>query len=292
MRSTFATFLLLAILSTPATAQWESLNGPYGGMLQAIGATQGGRLLAALYDGPMYASDNAGGSWNIVADESWTGSVHLLRRAPDGTVYAASQNGIYRSTDGSSWEKTTFVDIPRTIAFTANGDVLVGGRGLIHRSSDRGQSWSSVTPVPGSARSVHIAVTADGDWLAGAYREGLLRSTDEGITWEIVGASLPNNEVYSVSIIDGATVFAGLNSTTAISTDAGMTWELVSGMTGVNVYAVHQIEGEWLAAESSEGLYVSDDGGRNWVRIAAQDIRDRFLSLHVATANTLFAAAD
>lgn len=292
MRSTITTVFLLAILFVPASAQWESLNGPYGGMLQAIGATEGGRLLAAMYDGPMYASNNAGGSWDIIADESWIGSVHLLRRAPDGTVYAASQNGIYRSTDGSSWEKTAFVDIPRTITFAANGDVLVGGRGLIHRSSDRGQSWSSVAPVPGSARSFHIAVTGNGGWLAGAYREGLLRSTDEGSTWEAVGASLPNNEVYSISVIDGTTAFAGLNSTTAISTDAGITWQLVSGMTGVNVYAVQQIDGARLAAESSEGLYVSEDGGRNWARIAAEEIRDRFLSLHVATAGTLYAAAD
>ena len=28
--------------------------------------------------------------------------VHLLRRAPDGTVYAASQNGVYRSTDAGA----------------------------------------------------------------------------------------------------------------------------------------------------------------------------------------------
>jgi photosystem II stability/assembly factor-like uncharacterized protein len=292
MRSTIITAILLAILHTPATAQWESLNGPYGGMLQAIGAAQGGRLLAAMYDGPMYASYNAGGSWDIVADESWTGSVHLIRRAPDGTVYALSQRGIYRTTDGETWENTSYDDMPRSIAFAANGDVLIGGRGLIHRSSDRGQSWSSVTPVPGSARSVHIAVTADGDWLAGAYREGLLRSTDEGGSWEVVGATLPNNEVYSISVIDGTTAFAGLNSTTAISIDAGITWELVSGLTGVNVYAVHQIVDEWLAAESSGGLYVSSDGGRNWAHTAEQDIRRRFLSLHVATASTLFAAAD
>ncbi|MBN1447894.1 MAG: T9SS type A sorting domain-containing protein [Bacteroidetes bacterium] len=286
-------FLLVTfILPTMLTAQWVQLPGPYGGIVQALGETADGKLLAAQYAGSIYISSDDGSSWEIAETASWTESIAFFATAPNGTVFAGVYQNLYRSSDGLSWEPLALQEIPASIAFTADGDVLVGGIGVIHRSSNNGDSWMELPVLQASARMIRLTVTGSGAWLAGAYREGVFRSTDEGATWEDVGTALPNDEVYSLSTVDGGTVFAGLNNTTYFTTDLGETWEQVTGMQGVNVYAVHRLSQDRLGAETSGGFYTSEDDGRSWTHTAGDRIRQYFSAFHVSTTGLLLAGSD
>jgi len=285
-------FLVMLIFPTMLTAQWVQLPGPYGGIVQALGETADGTLLSAQYAGPLYMSSDDGRNWSVVVKDSWTENIVLFATAPNGTVFAGEYHGLHRSADGRTWEALDLQDVPASIAFATNEDLLVGGIGAIHRSSDDGDNWKTLTPIPASKRMFRITVTGSGAWLAGAYREGILRSTDEGGSWETTGASLPNNEVYSLSTVDGDIVFAGLNNTTWFTIDDGETWSEASGLVGVNVYRVWRLSGNRLGAGSSGGLFISADDGRNWVRSAGETIHNQLSAVHVTPAGLLLAAAN
>jgi len=285
--------IVLSLIPVFAHAQWERLAGPYGGRILAMTEAVDGALYAAHNGGILYRSTDNGDSWDMATTTLQVmGVPGILATAPDGMLLAANYSDLYRSTDGETWERTNFTKNPTTIAFSDNGDLLIGGRGGVYRSSDDGDSFSTFEPAPGSDRQFKVTVTGNGSWLAGAYRESVYRSTDEGTSWNDVGASLPNNEVYSLSTIDGSTVFVGLNNTTYFTTDLGESWEQVSGLQGVNVYAVHRLSATRLAAESSGGLYFSTDDGRGWSRTAADVIDRALLALYQTSSGQVFAASD
>lgn len=285
-------FILFVLFLIPliSHAQWEKLPGPYGGPISAMTDTDDGTLYAANGRGAMYASTDQGASWRIASTDHNLYLTRRLDQAPDGMLYLATNSRVFRSTDGGTWEATAFTQYPVTIGFTANGDLLVGGRGGVFRSHDNGDSFSTFEPVPETTRQFKVTITDNGTWLAGAYRESVYRSTDEGASWIDVGASLPNNEIYSLSTIDGSTVFAGLNATTYFTTDLGDSWEQVSGMQGANIYAVHRLNTTRLAAEGTGGLYYSSDDGRNWTRSNHDSTRMGLSTFHQAAWGDLYAA--
>jgi len=292
MRVLLAIISIMLISSTSALAQWTALPGPNGGVIQSMTEGADGTLYAAQYAGAMHRSTNNGLSWEVAAAETWTEGVYLLKTGPDGTMYAGRHDGLYRSANGQNWEATALNDAVTTITFTSSGDVVVGGVGRVHISSNQGDSWLYVIPIIASTRMFKVTVTGNGTWLAGAYQEGIMRSTNDGASWEHADAGLPNLEVYSMTTIDGNIVFAGLNATTYRSTDNGSTWAEAEGLRGENTYAVHRISATRLGAETTGGLFVSDDDGLNWTRIAENAIRRNFGTFLVSSDGTMFAASD
>lgn len=123
------------------------------------------------------------------------------------TTFAVAQNGVFRSTDlGSSWRSVP-LDI-QSIDFASTTthifSLLKDGRGL-YRSSDDGITWELVpTPLDdlwhdGTSITAHGSVLFlvhgktlgeqdTSSWVDG----GVLRSTDNGITWNHSNSGLPS----------------------------------------------------------------------------------------------------
>ena len=124
------------------------------------------------------------------------------------TIYAGTQNGPYRSTDGGdSW---TLMELPAspgpdTVVWSIlpldDGGLLVGTQGtLIYRSDDDGASWRLLTvPVPAGAvqmgfplRVIRLTVDPSNpkEIYAGLEVGGVVRSLDGGETWTDISAGL------------------------------------------------------------------------------------------------------
>ena len=128
--------------------------------------------------------------------------------AIDDTVFLATQSGLYRTTDGGkTWHnmtqdlaETSVIHVLLSPAFGTDDTVFVLAHAPIqsvgnalYKSTDRGETWRQLRPnLPvdsGYSITNGIVISpafgSDGTFFA-ATLDGLLRSTDQGITWETI----------------------------------------------------------------------------------------------------------
>ncbi len=118
-------------------------------------------------------------------------TVLLDPQQPD-TVYAATLNGLYKTTDGArSWRRIG-LDLPDQMISalaldpSSAGRLYVTGRQGVSKSEDGGSNWKVINAGLGSLNIRSLAV-APGDpktVYLGTNSSGLYRSRDGGETWE------------------------------------------------------------------------------------------------------------
>ena len=118
------------------------------------------------------------------------------------------------------------------------------------------------------------------DELLLATSNGVVHSQGEGIEWNIMGTSLSDHKVTTITGRDG-TVFAGTTSGIYRSADLGQNWEWAStGLTEQHIrwLSYHPDNSDMLIAGTEPAaLYVSQDGGDHWSnRPEVEEFRDRF----------------
>jgi len=181
-----------------------------------------------------------GGDWMSIEGPYGGTIVWDLEQLSDGSVLAATSNGVQRSLDaGVTWTRfssgLTVLDV-RAIHVDASGEVRVAtyGQGLF-KLSPESESWvpagleatyalSMLEPQPGL-----LLVGVNGD---------LYRSEDEGLTWELLSLQGYNAAVYSLAA-STTHVFAATNIGVFRSTDLGSTWEFASS--GLQEYDIRSI---------------------------------------------------
>jgi photosystem II stability/assembly factor-like uncharacterized protein len=189
----------------------------------------------------------------------------------DGTrVTAVAHDGVYRSTDsGANWTKLT-------LAFTTPADHKINGSAdgmhLVvspaFLSKDGGSTWTTL-PFQGDV----LAISADGNRLAGARNGYICTSADGGATWTERTAAGQHFQYaihqYAIaSSADGLTLAAvsGTDKRVFLSSDAGASWQAVTPSTAEQ-YGYEQValsaDGRTVVAAGSR-VCVSRDGGTTW----------------------------
>ena len=121
--------------------------------------------------------------------------------ARDGTLYALSQRGVFRSTDrGATWTSLADRYAPLlkdlTVSFSAlavspnfahDNTLLIGHSSGLWRSTDRGETWTSINGGPAATR---LAYAPDGSIVFAVDYDGVHRSNDGGLTWQTFNAGL------------------------------------------------------------------------------------------------------
>ena len=185
--------------STDAGRSWEALHkGLPSRHVAAFAthATQPETLYASIPEEGIFRSEDAGQSWTKMDGGPGVAVRRFFHSDMEGSMqtgwlFAATPEGVRRSMDCfCGWRPTgelpagEVLDVAydprqpeRVFASTASG---------VFRSTDGGESWEAVQ-TEGSV-PVALAVDASGV-LYGATREGaLLRSADQGDSWEPAGA--------------------------------------------------------------------------------------------------------
>jgi len=205
-------------------------------------------------------------------------SVSAIAVDPDhpSTVYASSDQGFWKSTDGAatwslmapgaSFANSIAVD-PENTSRVFTSDYSSG----LRRSLDGGQTWQAVNNGRPFA-SIHCLGADPSDdrtVYAGTDADGLFRSTNNGASWSPLTGDLSFDSVTSVSVdpFDPSRIYTTLLSHGVYrSTDAGASWSNVLPQlfdSSFEVTAATGIAG--LAyATTDRGLYASHDGGASW----------------------------
>lgn len=194
--------------------------------------------LATLGDG-IYKSENGGNFWRKVNRGLESLSIDLLEIAPNSTdvVFAAgAETGLYVTENGgSSWSSMLTEEQKITaIAFvpTQTDKIIIGDEaGHLFSSRDRGQSWQSLTTLENSGAIKAVAISpnfaSDRTFWVGTER-GVYQTVDGGTSF-VIERDLKGREIASLAIspnyIQDQTILAS-------------TWH--------------------------EGIFRSDNGGKNW----------------------------
>jgi len=190
-------------------------------------------------------------------------------------IYAGTEtDGVYASTDeGVTWFalnngiKTKSISVITSI----NNTLLAGTyeNGIIH-STDGGQTWLAPSNYSGA---FVISMIVKNQYVFAGTSEGLLRSSDNGITWEKL-SSFPHFTTADAICSTGDKLIAGGSSIQSYaSTDNGDTWYTIGSLGGADVFSLYAKEDTVYVGARNE-IYRSLDGGNTFFEIEIPFDRD------------------
>ncbi len=202
------------LLSTNRGQTWRTRNTglPSFRTVADFGVIGDAEYVALVEDQKSFLSTNAGLSWSGRVDHPYIYSI-LVHGA---TMYAAANNGIYKSTNnGTSWSSISaglpffllsyqILSINDTLYICSNGEG-------VFRSTNDGASWEPRNNgLSSSALSVISLAGNQSLLLAGTFFDGVFVSTDRGANWTSINQGLTSLTV-SWLTIKPPYAFAGVN---------------------------------------------------------------------------------
>ena len=152
-------------------------------------------------------------------------------------------------------------------------------QGLVYRSTDHGQSWTSTGPLPDAMAAQSLLALGD-TLLTGTYPNGdVYRSTDGGLTWAATAEMPGVTAVRALLRTQDGAIIAGTSPDSAKvfrvfkTTDLGDTWTRL-GDVPRSTGSVNEIfetpdgilfaGGRHISLQNHALISVSTDGGANW----------------------------
>jgi photosystem II stability/assembly factor-like uncharacterized protein len=255
--------------STDHMAAWQKINqGLAGYTYRAIAVGAEGILYCGNDDGGVYTSSNNGAGWNFKIDIGY--EVYAIEVNSKDQVFVGGSDGLFKSNDqGRTWQ-TLEIDgnAVFSIEITANDVLLIGTSNGIYRSSDNGNTWHYLG-LNGVEKIAAIVINQQGQIFAGLSDATILRSDDNGATWQWSAAGIPDwASIKSIIINENGEIFAGSEySGIYLSSDNGISWNQVSTnryIQSLFIYQTHVL----LAGSLYKGLFYSEDGGLSWMQMA------------------------
>jgi len=156
--------------------------------------------------------------------------------------------------------------------------------GTISLSTDNGISW---VETAGTYSDINAFVTSDLYLFASTSSVGVLRSSNNGISWSFVNNGL-SAYVYSL-LVSGSNIFAGTNYSVFLSTDSGANW--ITANTGIENNSIKTMaaSGENIFAGTfGQGVYRSSNNGSSWISVNT-GLTNPYIQSLVSSDSNLFA---
>lgn len=240
-------------------------------------------------------STDGGASWSLLPAAV---GVRDLAISPDGTLFAATDSGLARSTDGGeTWVPSLPAAAPPReplvrllVSSSAPGVLFAAGGSGIWKSVDNGATWSLSNQgiVAQGASAVAVAPTGPPAVFAVAW-SGLFRSADQGATWARLHSAFDDPQPYVITAFDPRrprTIYGigtdGQAAYPVASTNGGRQWTKLpipyncnggSSVCGVSLSTVALdrdnallVGGSYFFRFQGTGSFLlrSEDGGRTW----------------------------
>ncbi len=148
-------------------------------------------------------------------------------------------------------------------SLAASGSVLIAGSDWqgIFISSNNGMTFSHSNYIGNSVYS--LAVNSQYVFAGISPAGGVLRSTDNGLTWDTTTRLLVNTAVTSV-VLSGSNIYAGTYAEGVYrSTDNGLTWAQTP-LNNIYVFGMAVSGNNIFAGTGFYGVYLSTDNGLTW----------------------------
>jgi hypothetical protein len=182
---------------------WEQTSGPKGADVFAFAMDSTGRLLAASNAG-IYGQDLLVPEWFLLGLGEH--SVYSILIHSSGTILAGTSGGLFKSIDqGLTWVISDLLAVVSDIVMSPSGNLFaLDPTDGIYRSTDTGEHWTEV--AQGSYWDIAIGPT--GDLYAVDFID-LVRSIDDGSTWEVVSLGTVYGNPVAVAITSDNEIYLG-----------------------------------------------------------------------------------
>jgi len=193
---------------------WAAIKA-FGNGLVLAGSTSGN-----LYNSVLRSIDN-GETWDTVFQLSSSEPVEDFAMAPDGTIYMGTTHyfnggGVYRSSDnGTTWE---YIGLSNkwimSVIVNSAGEVFAGANAAgIYKYDGFGTSW---TLLKDEVSAMKMCINTQGTIFAACnadyYYGGVLRSENNGQTFEFINSGLLLNGADLLAIDGTGHIYTGMNS--------------------------------------------------------------------------------
>jgi photosystem II stability/assembly factor-like uncharacterized protein len=292
--SPLTSFDLFLFRSTDNGTSWSRSKSGVGFRNNGIGFVNrlvvgSQKTFVATTDG-LIASTDLGTSWFSTDENYIPGNVATLGANPRKVFAGRStpffgSRGLYQSPNfGTTWNSVPSfpVETPVTMLAVRDSLVFAGTGSGLYRSTNDGTTWSGfiaspyADPLKGSAMLVEDKYVYT-YWQNSGINDvaGVLRSSDKGATWPVLGALNAPSGI-SCFVRSKSALFAGAGVEGLFtSTDDGVTWSATSknGLFINTGLAALAWDGTQLYAGTSTALFVSSDEGINWKKTAGEAIQ-------------------
>jgi len=227
----------------------------------------------------VFQSDNGGLTWAQKSGGLEGHDVFSLGQASDGSLVAGTRHGVYRK-NGDVWSQANDLTLlPTTVSKPApKRPATTASKGTASKGKSKTSAVAAptVVTVPGKVVKLDSNVygfARAGDELYAATSDGLLSSTNAGLSWKQVSGPVPQ-EWRFVAASKSVVLTANLKSA-LLSKDSGQSWltiKLPDDLTQVGAVAVDGDGGLWVGGR--EGVFLSEDSGTTWKSVKNLYMRD------------------
>jgi|GEM_PF-4105002 len=282
----------------------ESNNGISDLSISSITIDEDDNIFASNNGAGVFYSNNHGLNWSPV-NNGLDLNVIKLAANDSGLVFAGTAgHGLYMTSDkGLNWTKVFDVEDTshyiRSIVITDNNYefipnwifISVDYEGILY-SRNNGLSWQPLDKNNYNFQIINsLAISRNEYFFIGTQGQGLLRTTDFGVSWDSL--SCPSAIIKSLLVTAQGRIFAGnANGKIYRSFDNGDSWDERASL----YYSVNQMieskEGVIYAALNNNGPYLSPDYGQLWGPFTYGIGKRTVLSICESNKDTLYCGTE
>src|SRR5271168_1000164 len=240
-------------------------------------AVADGVLYLGTSAGAIYTSRDGGQTWqglakfrfDYVIDRIVVDGDHIYLAA--WTLSDPTQGSFLVSDDrGATWNLTLNKSI-RGIAISGN-ILVIGALDGVFRSRDFGRTFEPISANITDVQSIGIdpvdpAYIFVGTWHLGYYTH------NGGATWHQIAKGIINDSDFFSIVLDGETIYIGACSGIYKGNDDGQQYHKEKTKTDARrTKVIRQINHNTLYAGTTDGVWVTVDGGKSWKRRGNRNI--------------------
>lgn len=283
----------LALLATSVLAQ-TSLPTPPGGSVRALAADpfDSGRVLLGTNTGGVFVSSDSGFHWSFLSQVAPHDDWVVASLVPDATragrwfaglwSWNIPNGGVFVSDNGGkTWRPLLRGHAVRALAQAPSAPTTLVAATLdgVYRTQDEGQAWTLISPTHdrelANIESVAIDPIHAGEIYVGTWHLPWKTVNGGHDWWQMRQGVIDDSDVFSIAVDQSrpATVYLSACSGIYRSDNRGSLFRKIQGIpySARRTPALVQAPADpnTIYAGTTQGLWVTHDGGATWTRITS-----------------------